>query len=54
MPKPRLGAFWIFDDIDWPTTRPAQQLLLQNGFYCVETYPQWALFQSVGGTLKRC
>jgi predicted O-methyltransferase YrrM len=54
MPKLRLGAFWIFDDIDWPTTRPAQQLLLQNGFHCVETYAQWALFQSVGGTLKGC
>ena len=52
MPKLRLGGFWIFDDVDWETTRGAQQLLLDSGFHCLETYEKWALFQSVGGTLK--
>ena len=52
MPKLRLGGFWIFDDIDWETTRGAQQLLLDNGFHCLEKYDTWALFQSVGAMLK--
>ena len=52
MPKLRLGGFWIFDDIDWETTHDAQKLLLDSGFTCLETYYQWAIFQSVGGTIK--
>jgi len=52
MPKLRLGGFWIFDDIDWETTRNAQQLLLDSGFQCLEKFEKWAIFQSVGAVLK--
>lgn len=50
--KLALGGFWIFDDVNWPSTQRAQQLLEQLGFQRIEAYDYWAVFQAVGGRLK--
>lgn len=52
-PKIALGGFWIMDDIDWSTTKRAQELLVEIGFQRIEEHGGWALYQAVGGELKR-
>ena len=45
--KMRSGGFWIFDDIDWPTTKVAQgRLVASHGFTLIESHEKWAVFQA--------
>lgn len=50
--KIRVGGFWIFDDINWSTTKEAQRLLMSRGFIRVESYETWAIFQNIGTEIK--
>lgn len=46
-PKMRPGGFWVFDDVDWPTTKLAQARLVTHcGFTLVESHEKWAVFQA--------
>jgi hypothetical protein len=46
MPKVRAGAFWIFDDVNWATTKFAQTRLTEHHkFSVVEMHDTWAVFQ---------
>ncbi len=46
-PKIRPGGIWVFDDIDWPTTRLAQKRLVSDhGFQVLEQHAKWAVFQA--------
>jgi len=41
------GGIWVFDDINWPTTKKAQALLLEKGYeeiYAPEGR-EWAVYQ---------
>ena len=45
--KVRKGGIWVFDDINWPTTKKAQVLLLEKGYeeiYAPEGR-EWAVFR---------
>lgn len=46
VPKLRPGGYWIQDDIDWATTRRAQELLIEKGFRKLEDHQKWALYQA--------
>jgi predicted O-methyltransferase YrrM len=46
-PKIKKGGFLILDDIDWPSTKPAQQWLLDNGWKQVEEYHTWAVYKFI-------
>jgi hypothetical protein len=50
-PKIRLGGYWISDDIDWATTKAAQNLLDALGFKLLEDHGSWAIRQRVGSSL---
>lgn len=45
-PKMKPGGYWIADDVDWETTRPAQQLLADKGFTLVEHHKTWMICQA--------
>jgi hypothetical protein len=46
-PKMRPGGYLVFDDTDWPTTRPAQLALESTyKFTRVEQYDKWAIFRA--------
>lgn len=46
-PKMRPGALWVFDDTNWPSTRPAQELLeKEKGFTRIEEHDTWAVFKA--------
>lgn len=46
-PKIKPGGFWVFDDVNWPTTRLAQdRLITQRGFTKLEDHESWAVFQA--------
>lgn len=44
--KVRVGGYWVFDDIDWPTTKKAQDLLLTKGYSLLKVGSdnKWAVF----------
>ena len=44
-PKIRQGGIWIADDVNWETTKKAQQLLLECGFDRTEDHETWAVFR---------
>lgn len=44
-PKVAPGGFWVMDDINWSTTKRAQELLAEIGFRRIEEYESWAIFQ---------
>jgi len=46
VPKMRPGGYWVFDDINWPTTKQAQETLLNYGFALLENHESWAVFQA--------
>jgi hypothetical protein len=43
--KVKHNGFWVMDDTDWPSTKKAQNLLLECGFVMFEDYGNWAIFQ---------
>lgn len=43
--KVKPGGYWFADDIDWPSTKKAQELLVENGFKLIEDHKKWALYQ---------
>jgi hypothetical protein len=46
-PKMKPGAWWVFDDTNWPSTKLAQtQLVEQQGFVLREDHESWAVFQA--------
>ena len=45
-PKMIRGGLWVFDDTNWPSTRPAQELLLTKGFTRIEDHDTWAVFRA--------
>lgn len=44
-PKIKHGGYWFADDIDWPTTKLAQELLPKNGFKLIENHVKWAVYK---------
>lgn len=46
-PKIRVGGYWIFDDTDWPTTKKAQDLLLESGFVELDDHSKWKVYRKV-------
>ena len=44
-PKVSRRGFWVFDDIDWPTTKKAQGMLVERKFNLIEMHKTWAVFQ---------
>jgi predicted O-methyltransferase YrrM len=46
-PKMKPRAYWVFDDVDWPTTNLAQaRLQQQHGYELVEHHGSWAIFRA--------
>lgn len=45
-PKMRPAGFLVFDDINWETTRAAQQDLLDLGFEKIEDHVTWAVYKA--------
>ena len=45
-PKMRPGGIWVFDDTNWASTKPAQNLLEGAGFTRIEQHDTWAVFQA--------
>lgn len=46
-PKMRPGGFWVFDDINWPSTLKAQEKLEhEKGFTLLEKYETWAVYRA--------
>jgi hypothetical protein len=46
-PKCKPGAYWVFDDTNWPSTKLAQKRLVeQHGFALVEQFDSWAIFRA--------
>jgi predicted O-methyltransferase YrrM len=45
--KVRPGGLWVFDDVNWETTKKAQQLLLTKGYTEIysETPREWAIYK---------
>jgi hypothetical protein len=39
------GGYWVADDTDWPTTAPAQALLLGSGFTLLEDHGTWRVYR---------
>jgi predicted O-methyltransferase YrrM len=41
------GGIWVFDDINWKTTKKAQELLIENGYEEIYTPEkrEWAVFR---------
>lgn len=44
--KVRGGGLWVFDDVNWPTTKRAQGMLSGLGFVRVEDHEAWAVFRA--------
>ncbi len=44
-PKVGPGGYWVADDTDWPTTRRAQEMLLERGFRVIEDRGAWRVYQ---------
>ena len=44
-PKLRPGGYWIADDTDWPTTRRAQEMLVERRFELLEDHGGWRLYR---------
>jgi predicted O-methyltransferase YrrM len=44
-PKIKKEGCLILDDIDWPSTKPTQQWLLDNGWKQVENNHNWAVYR---------
>jgi len=53
VPKMRPGAYWIFDDTDWPTTKKAQKMLLDRGFVELEDHVQWKIYRVPGSQVTQ-
>lgn len=45
LPKMRHGAYWIFDDTDWSSTRTAQRMLTARGAEQVEDHNEWKVYR---------
>jgi predicted O-methyltransferase YrrM len=46
--KVKIGGYWAFDDADWPTTKHAQQLLIQKGYELLSKNDgKWFLYKRV-------
>ena len=46
-PKMKPGGFWVFDDVDWDSTKLAQsRLIAHHGFALLESHKSWAVFQA--------
>lgn len=43
-PKIRPGGIWVFDDTNWPTTKKAQERLLELGFFELENNETWKVY----------
>jgi hypothetical protein len=47
VPKMKPKGFWVFDDINWPSTHLAQShLVTRHGFSLIESYETWAIYQA--------
>lgn len=44
-PKIRPGGYWVFDDVDWPTTKRAQHELEVLGFELLEDHGGWKVYR---------
>jgi predicted O-methyltransferase YrrM len=46
-PKLKTGGYWIFDDINWDTTKKAQDLLVSKGFVeiYVDSKNEWKIYR---------
>ena len=42
--KVKHGGIWVFDDTDWSTTRPAQEMLESKGYSVLHDATQWKIF----------
>jgi len=45
--KVKVGGLWYFDDVDWPTTAKAQELLKLKGYELKEHFVKWAIFKRI-------
>lgn len=45
LPKLKEGGYWIQDDTDWPSTRHAQDMLVEKGCVLLEDHQKWKVFQ---------
>lgn len=43
--KVKVGGFWIFDDTNWESTKPAQNKLESYGYSCVYDANGWKAYQ---------
>jgi hypothetical protein len=43
--KVKVGGLWFQDDIDWPTTKKAQELIIKSGYERVFTNDKWAVYK---------
>jgi hypothetical protein len=45
--KVKSGGTWVFDDTNWPTTRKAQNLLVEKGAVELVDHGDWKLFKKI-------
>jgi len=45
-PRVRPGGYWVFDDINWPSTKKAQASLAAHGYTLLETHDTWAVYRA--------
>lgn len=47
VPKLKKGGLWFADDIDWPSTKKAQKMLIEAGLQLEKSYDKWAIYQKI-------
>ncbi len=43
--KVRIGGIWVQDDIDWPSTKKAQELIIKSGYEKIHATDKWAVYK---------
>lgn len=43
--KVKIGGFWVFDDTDWESTKPAQNKLELYGYTCIHDASIWKVYR---------